>query len=528
MKISIAKYTKNLYASEVYRELERQAVRKGHFDLTPEEQVKLAAQEINTHEKINEPVSATPSRDLVQDVARLAFAMRRKGFITQAEDLEDKLILFKQAESALYNVTQEKNKDFIDFAHPEGDFQVDGFGELGIVETIESAAAKIRAITEKNPTGKLANLSDIADLIKNAQVGSLIETKSDIPEATETTEESNVDSVTQSSINQIKEQLNQVANGFNQMQNVNFADAMTTFLHGQPGKSSVFNTLGGDYKQLDRYGAMYKAAYGQGQPTAKTIEDTLVNNPGGADQYLRNIGVQDKIARLINNTISKKAQYGYQTELAVKVKQQAQQIAYSVNTKIKQQQQLAQEEVDKVNSKLKNYVARSVNMAKAVDKMSSWSTTTLRDAKNFYIRVKNSINQFQGELASVNWILNGFGYSESSLKISQGIELIKGSIDRLGKNLQHISGANIPDTYGRLISIKRNLDKIIENNPRDSKAEQTLGLVKKMIDAIKANQTKGEKAVLDAIQGGYKNWKEFDIDTIQLLKMIREDMKGGE
>lgn len=175
MKTPIAKYTTNLYASEVYRELERHAVRKGHFDPTPEEQVKLAAQEVKQHEQINQPVSAEPSHDLVQDVARLAFAMRRKGFVSQAADLEEKLVIFKQAESSLYNVTSETNKDFFDMAHSDGDYQVEGFGELGAVETVENLAAKIRAVTEKNPTGKLpgksAGLSALADLIKNADIG---------------------------------------------------------------------------------------------------------------------------------------------------------------------------------------------------------------------------------------------------------------------------------------------------------------------------------------------------------------------
>jgi hypothetical protein len=164
-------YTQNLYASEVYRELERQAVRRGHFDPTPEELVRSAAHQVTQQREVNRTVSVDPSDDLIQDVARLAYAMRRKGYITQAEDLEQKLVIYKQAESALYDVTSEKAQDYIDLAHSDGDYQVEGFGELGAVETVESAAAKIRAVVQKEPTGKLAALATLANIIKNADIG---------------------------------------------------------------------------------------------------------------------------------------------------------------------------------------------------------------------------------------------------------------------------------------------------------------------------------------------------------------------
>ncbi len=559
--MKIAKYTKNLYASEVYRELERHAVRKGHFDLTPEEQVKLAAQEVNQHTSINTPISAEPTNDLVQDVARLAFAMRRKGLVVQAENLEHKLVIFKQAESLLYNVTDEKNKDFIEMAHSDGDFQVDGFGELGAIETIENIAAKIRAVTEKNPTGKLASLNDIATLIKNA----FGEGEDDVenPTTTESTESGAVNVVTQSSVAQIKEQLKQISDGFKQMQSINLDDAMTTFFHGQPGKSSVFNALGGNYQQLDRYGAMYKAAYGQGQPNAQTIESTLISNPNGANQYLQRIGVQDKIAKKLGDLLVKNAMgsggavapstptsapstsapylgmttapsdapyLGMGGETAYtsndKVKQQAKQISYSVDTQIKKQQQLAQEEVDKVNAKLEPIKVSALKLAGLIEPAVNWKTDNLRDVRNFYIRVNGSIGQMQGELAKIHWILNGFGYADAVQKITQGIDLIKGSLKNLGESIKNVSGANIPDTHGRLLEIKRNLKTVLEKDKENRQAQQTLNLVNKMIRAISENQTKGERAVLDVIQGGYKTWQEFDNDTIQLLELVKRDAGG--
>lgn len=171
----LSKYTDNLYQSEVYRELERHAVKKGFFKPTDAELVKLAAQEVAITQKINQPVDTSPSDDLIQDVARLAYAMRRKGFVTQAEDLEQKLVMYKTAENALYNVTQETNADLIGFAHRDGDVNlIEGSGDLGTFETMQSMADKILAVTRKQPTGKqpMNRMAALASMInKVAQEG---------------------------------------------------------------------------------------------------------------------------------------------------------------------------------------------------------------------------------------------------------------------------------------------------------------------------------------------------------------------
>jgi len=166
--MTLSKYTDNLYQSEVYRELERQAVKKGFFKPTETELVKLAAQEVEREQQINQEVDAVPSDDLIQDVARLAYAMRRKGFVTQAEDIEQKLVLYKTAENALYNVTKETNADLIGFAHRDGDVNlIDGSGDLGAFETMQSIADKILAVTRKQPTGKqpMNSMASLASMI---------------------------------------------------------------------------------------------------------------------------------------------------------------------------------------------------------------------------------------------------------------------------------------------------------------------------------------------------------------------------
>lgn len=160
MKIAKQSFT-NLYASEVYRELERQAVKKGHFEPTPTDVVKLAAKEIAINKKVNHEIDPTPTRDLSRDLSVLVATLRRKGFGKQADDLEDKFVTYKKAETDLYNIKQlDKSNDLIDLAHPDGSVDIADKGELGEVETIQDAAKKILDVVNKKPTGKLASLAD--------------------------------------------------------------------------------------------------------------------------------------------------------------------------------------------------------------------------------------------------------------------------------------------------------------------------------------------------------------------------------
>lgn len=547
----IAKYTKNLYSSEVYRELERQAVHKGHFKPSEAQVVKTAAAQLQQQEAINKSVDTTPSEDLTQDVARLAFAMRRKGYVCQAEELEEKLVLFKKAESDLYNVTSEKNKDFIQFSHRDGEKEIiEGAGELGVIETIDTLAEKIRAVTQKEPTGKLpgksANLSELAELIKEAQMEGSGEP------ATETTESGQIDAATKSSVNRVIELLNSLSQSFQQMQNVNFDDAMTTYLHGQAGKSSVFGTIGGNYQVLDRYGAAAKAAYGSGEQSINTIYNAIISNPQNANAYLQSIGVNEKFANKVQNVLVKNAidlkskttdatprttgtggiaGRGQPTqsnsELTDQQKQLAHDIAYRVDTQIKQQQVKAQAEVDKVVKSLDEKKKKAAWAAKGLVQFARYKVATLDDARNFYIRIQRSLGQIGGVLSEIDFVLNGFGMQDASGNIKQGIELLKGALGDLKSRIGSMSVANIPDTHGRLSSIRAKLNKLLQKDDNNRKAKNTLSLVNKMMGAIKQNQAKGEKAVLNAIQGGYDNWREFDMDTIGLEKLVNEEI-GGE
>lgn len=129
------------YDSEVMRELARQSISKGTVSKPSVEEVvvKVAA----TQQKYQ------PSDNLFLDVVRLINGLREKGLVREAAALQEKLVLFKQAEKAF--------SDVLDDAHPEGDAEMaEATDGLGAVETLESQHQKIVDVVKKNPTGKNA------------------------------------------------------------------------------------------------------------------------------------------------------------------------------------------------------------------------------------------------------------------------------------------------------------------------------------------------------------------------------------
>jgi hypothetical protein len=150
----------SFHESEVMRELERMAVREGHFKLTPEEHVKLAAAEVT------EKPSVDPTNDLFADICSLAHGLEQKGYHKQAEELMQCLAVFKEAETHLYHAIEETPEKFVEMAH-EGDVRIaPSEGDLGVIETIKSTQEKLRKLVEKQPTGKLATAQAEGGLTK--------------------------------------------------------------------------------------------------------------------------------------------------------------------------------------------------------------------------------------------------------------------------------------------------------------------------------------------------------------------------
>lgn len=147
MKVPLMKHGGNPHPlmSEVYRELERHAVKKGFFEIRDEERVKLAAQQLK-HDKEND---FSPSDNLEFDIARLADGLRSRGFERHADALENNYVMYKSAESSLYDLPSD---DVVDFAHRDGSVKLfDAESEYGVVEDKKDQAKKIKKIVEKGP-----------------------------------------------------------------------------------------------------------------------------------------------------------------------------------------------------------------------------------------------------------------------------------------------------------------------------------------------------------------------------------------
>lgn len=100
-------------------------------------------------EKVAEPT-------LTELILKLSDSLRERNMGKAANEIEQKFIIYKQADTHLYRAHDEDGEDLIDFAHPKGDHNVED-GELGDVETIVSKHKKIIEVVQKNPTGKLAS-----------------------------------------------------------------------------------------------------------------------------------------------------------------------------------------------------------------------------------------------------------------------------------------------------------------------------------------------------------------------------------
>lgn len=151
---------KNIKFSDsfVMRSLERIAIKNGTFKQT----------ELKNKHLIKEAVSSF-SGDVFVDLIKLAKELRNRGYKKQAEKLEDKLFICKQAEAHLYRAIDEDGEDLINAAHPDGECHISDAQEgHGIVNTILTRHKKILDIVNKpvkNTSKQSKSESLVDDLI---------------------------------------------------------------------------------------------------------------------------------------------------------------------------------------------------------------------------------------------------------------------------------------------------------------------------------------------------------------------------
>jgi hypothetical protein len=105
----------------------------------------------------------------LQNVIKLCSGLKSQGFVKEAEELEQNLLIYKQAEALCYDVSNEKGEDLINSAHPKGSHKLsDVDSDEAVVEDILDKHKKIVDIINKTPKGKLSSAKEILDAVKTA------------------------------------------------------------------------------------------------------------------------------------------------------------------------------------------------------------------------------------------------------------------------------------------------------------------------------------------------------------------------
>lgn len=140
--------------SVVMRSLEKVAREKGL--VKQEDLVKTAAPKTDL----------APTGNLLVNLLKLSAGLRESGFEKQADEIEQKAMAYKKAQS-LYEAHKEKGEDLIDFAHPKGSHKLEDVdNEEAVFETIVEQHLKSVQMVNKQPTGKLASSNDILGAVR--------------------------------------------------------------------------------------------------------------------------------------------------------------------------------------------------------------------------------------------------------------------------------------------------------------------------------------------------------------------------
>jgi hypothetical protein len=95
--------------NRIAQNMKKTAERNGWIS-TPEK-IKIASAQKKNFNSIN---------SVFHNLTTLAQKLKLSGLTKEAQILEDKIFHYKMAENKLYNLTEGKGEDWIEFAHPDG------------------------------------------------------------------------------------------------------------------------------------------------------------------------------------------------------------------------------------------------------------------------------------------------------------------------------------------------------------------------------------------------------------------------
>jgi hypothetical protein len=116
--------------------------------------------------KASPATDLNPTEDLTVNLLKLCSGLRTAGFEKQAEEIEEKFVNYKRANS-LYGVDGEKGEDLVHAAHPKGSHKLENVdSKEAVFEDILDNQIKFMSVVDKKPTGKLASSHDIVGAVK--------------------------------------------------------------------------------------------------------------------------------------------------------------------------------------------------------------------------------------------------------------------------------------------------------------------------------------------------------------------------
>lgn len=238
----------NFFKSEIMRSYHRVAKEKGWVQ--PEVMVKQASVK---------DIDLSSGNDLFVDCCKLAQVLRIKGYVKQANDLEQKIMNLKLAEKSIYDEVEPS--DILELAHPDGDVTiVEALNGYGDVETPTSQHNKI--LDAVKAVKKNSNLIKCAkSILKIAQVS--------VVQAIDTSRDGAVQAI-----------------GPIQSYSFDFDNLYSAYATGGNQYSILFEKYAGNNTRADMqlYGNYISAAYGAKSLNPASIEAKLKQSMSAINQ----------------------------------------------------------------------------------------------------------------------------------------------------------------------------------------------------------------------------------------------------
>ena len=505
------------YESAVMRELERQAVKRGHFEPRPEEIVKSASHHVQPKQ------SFKPTPNLFNDIMLLASGLRAKGLVTQADELESKAVAYKTAETHLYRVHDEDGDDLLDFAYPDGDVEiVPTKNQLGKVWTPQSQQKAIRDVVDKSPTGKLAEIGYAIQITAQES-----ETGPKAPIANPDTY-SRIQNQVNAYLNLAKENRDIVAK---EPANLAASDKFTPEKISQNKSiADIYRTLGGDVNALAELNSI-KSFY-RGSETPQGIVD-YINNVWANPVNVQKLSAQvARYAPQFATSFQMPSQGGRQVLVSGGVENVANALHQALQTQKKKQLDM----LGVANTKLVQMITKLFEPFVNAD-FSNVEINNQQSALAALAKIENVKKQIQdfylNNYKNATPYLKAFGvFSDNLVPIKYIFQALNSAKLTIGNVVANVEGAVqniVQDTQVVVTRFRKAVaiyEKFLASNPDNAAASENLANSNELADLADSVTGQSYNWLYEQIKDVYpelNTWAKFDGMSQQWLTNARAD-----